>query len=76
MYFVTTASEGEIFGIRDLLQKLPQVMNVTYTSADDALIAFRARHANDQLTLQALNELGGNPLDASLELRDKNPSPY
>ena len=28
------------------------------------------------MTLQALNELGGNPLDASLEIRAKNPSDY
>ncbi len=76
VYFVTTASEGEIFAVRDQLQKLPQVADVSYTSADDALVAFRARHANDQLTLQALNELGGNPLDASLEIQAKNPSDY
>ena len=76
VYFVTTASEREIFAIRDQLQKLPQVSSVSYTSADDALSAFRARHANDQLTLQALNELGGNPLDASLEIQAKNPSDY
>ena len=47
-----------------------------YTSATDALAAFRERHANDQLTLQALDELGGNPLDASLSVRAKNPSEY
>ncbi|OGG40253.1 hypothetical protein A2118_03805 [Candidatus Kaiserbacteria bacterium GWA2_50_9] len=76
VYFVTTAGEAEIFAVRDQLLKLPQVASVTYTSADDALTAFRARHANDQLTLQALNELGGNPLDASLEIRAKNPSDY
>ncbi|MEK7144757.1 MAG: permease-like cell division protein FtsX [Patescibacteria group bacterium] len=76
VYFVTTASEGDIFAVRDQLQKLPQVASVNYTSASDALAAFRTRHANDQLTLQALNELGGNPLDASLEIRAKNPSDY
>lgn len=76
VYFVTTASEGEIFAVKDQLLKLPQVSSVAYTSSDDALTAFRARHANDQLTLQALNELGGNPLDASLEIRAKNPSDY
>jgi cell division transport system permease protein len=76
VYFVTTASEGDILAVRDQLQKLPQVENVTYTSAADALIAFRAKHENDQLTLQALDELGGNPLDASLEVRAKDPSQY
>jgi cell division transport system permease protein len=76
VYFVTSASESEIFAVRDQLQKLPQVAAVTYTSAEDALTAFKERHANDQLTLQALNELGGNPLDASLEIRAKNPAEY
>ncbi len=76
VYFVTTASEQEIFAVRNQLEKLPQVAGITYTSADDALTAFRARHANDQLTLQALEQLGGNPLDASLEVRAKDPSQY
>ncbi len=76
VYFVTTASEQEIFAVRNQLEKLPQVASITYTSADDALIAFRARHASDQLTLQALEQLGGNPLDASLGVRAKDPSQY
>jgi cell division transport system permease protein len=76
VYFVTTASESDILLVRDQLKKLPQVASVTYTSADEALAAFRDRHATDQLTLQALNELGGNPLDASLEVRAKDPSQY
>ncbi|MCX6787119.1 MAG: permease-like cell division protein FtsX [Candidatus Kaiserbacteria bacterium] len=76
VYFVTTASEGDILAVKDQLLKLPQVSSVTYTSAADALIAFRAKHASDQLTLQALDELGGNPLDASLEVRAKDPSEY
>lgn len=76
IYFVTTASEQDIFAVKDQLEKLPQVSGVAYTSAEDALAAFRARHENDQLTLQALEELGGNPLDASLEVRAKDPSQY
>jgi cell division transport system permease protein len=76
VYFVTTSSEQEIFAVKDQLEKLPQVASVGYTSAEEALAAFRERHANDQLTLQALNELGGNPLDASLEIRAKDPSQY
>jgi cell division transport system permease protein len=76
VYFVTTASETDILAVKSKIEKLPQVADVTYTSADDALAAFRARHATDQLTLQALDELGGNPLDASLSVRAKDPSEY
>jgi len=76
VYFVTTASESDILAVKDRLLNLPQVESVSYTSASDALAAFRERHANDQLTLQALDELGGNPLDASLEVRAKDPTEY
>ncbi|MFM2330773.1 MAG: hypothetical protein RLZZ26_280 [Candidatus Parcubacteria bacterium] len=76
VYFVTTASEAEILAVRDQLEKLPQVASVTYTSSADSLAAFRTRHANDQLTLQALDELGGNPLDASLQVQANDPSQY
>ncbi len=76
VYFVTTANEREILAVKDQIEKLPQVESVNYTSAADALVTFRDRHANDQLTLQALDELGGNPLDASLSVRAKNPSEY
>ncbi|HUY62350.1 MAG TPA: permease-like cell division protein FtsX [Candidatus Paceibacterota bacterium] len=75
-YFVTSATEQQILAVKAELEKLPQVASVSYTSADQALADFRARHANDQLTLQALDELGGNPLDASLEIRAKDPSQY
>ncbi len=76
VYFVTTASEADILAVKSQLEKLPQVASVSYTSAEDTLLAFRERHANDQLTLQALDELGGNPLDASLEVQAEDPSEY
>ncbi len=76
VYFVTSASEADILSVQSQIEKLPQVASVSYTSAADALTAFRGRHANDQLTIQALDELGGNPLDASLEVRAKDPSEY
>lgn len=76
VYFVTTATEQEILAEKTQLEKLPQVESVSYTSADEALATFRERHASDQLTLQALDELGGNPLDASLSVKAKDPSQY
>ena len=37
---------------------------------------FKERHSNDYLTLQALEELGGNPLGASLNIKAEDPSLY
>jgi len=76
VYFVTTAAPSDIVAFQNKLKQLPQVAQITYTSRNDALSQFRARHANDQLTLQALNELGSNPLDASISILAKNPSQY
>lgn len=76
VYFVTSAQETDILGIKDKLEQFPEVKDVTYTTRDQALADFRQRHATDQLTLQALDELGSNPLGASLSIRAKNPSQY
>ena len=76
IYFVTTASEPEILLVRDQLATLPEVAVVTYTSRDKALAEFRERHTDDQLTLQALEELGDNPLGASLAVKAKDPGQY
>lgn len=76
VYFVTTAAEGDIITYQRKVSELPEVERVTYTSRDAALASFRERHADDQLTIQALEELGENPLGASLAVKAKDPEQY
>jgi cell division transport system permease protein len=76
VYFTTDAQESDILALRDSLKALPQVSAVTYISREDALAAFRERHQNDQLTLQALEELGDNPLGSVLNIKAKDISQY
>jgi cell division transport system permease protein len=76
VYFTTSATDDQTQQLTNSLKALPEVASVTYVSGDQALAAFQARHANDQLTMQALQELGDNPLGASLEIRAKDPSQY
>lgn len=76
VYFVTTASDADIQALVGKVQQLPEVESVTYTDRDQALADFKERHASDQLTLQALDELGANPLDASIAIKAKDPSEY
>jgi len=76
VYFVTTASDTDIQALIAKVKQLPEVDTVTYTDRDQALADFKDRHASDQLTLQALNELGDNPLDASIAIKAKDPSEY
>jgi len=76
VYFVTEASEQAIFDFKAVLENIPEVAYVTYTSRDDAIAEFRARHQDDQLTLQALEELNENPFGAALAIKAKQPSQY
>jgi len=76
VYFVTNAAETDIFALQQRIESLPEVAEVTYTSRDVALEEFKERHADDQLTLQALEELGENPLGASLAIKAQNPEEY
>lgn len=74
--FTTTAPEEEILGVKKELEALPEVASVAYTTRAQALEAFRTRNQNDSLILQALNEIGDNPLGATLSVHAKNPSLY
>lgn len=76
VYFIPGASEEQILDLKDSLEALPEVANVTYTSREEALAEFRARHENDFLTIQALEELDENPLGASLNIRAKETTQY
>ena len=76
IYFTTDATEEQIGDVKARLMGLPQVKSVTYTSRDQALTEFREKHIGDQLTIQALDELGKNPFGASLSVVAKDTSQY
>lgn len=76
VYFVTTATETNVLTIKKSLEALPEVETVEYVSRETALANFKERHKGDQLTLQALDELGNNPLGAALNVKAKDPSQY
>ena len=76
VYFLTTAPEPDILSLQTKIESLPEVARVEYVSRDQVLTNFRERHANDQITLQALDELGENPFGASLNIKAREPSQY
>jgi len=76
VYFVTAAPEEDVLAVKSQLERLPEVEAVEYVSREQALEEFKARHADEQLTLQALEEIGENPLGASLNIKAANPDQY
>lgn len=76
IYFYTGVSAEKINVLQQSLERLPEAENVAYTSAEEALRIFKERHANDYSTLEALEEIGENPLGASLNVKAKEVSQY
>lgn len=76
VYFTTDAAESDIMSVKSSLEQMPEVARVVYTSRETALADFKTRHAGDELTLQALEQLGENPLGASLAVKATDPTQY
>jgi len=76
VYFLTTAPEEEILSLKEQIETLPEVEFVEYVSREEALQEFRFRHENDQLILEALDELEDNPLGATLNVKARETSQY
>lgn len=76
IYFDATVDESGILRARDLLTQLPEVERVEYVSREDALVRFRERHQGNAALVQALEEIGSNPLQASLNIKANDSRQY
>lgn len=72
VYFSVGAPEERMLALKQSLEARPEVARVEYISRDEALARFKERHANDETELRALEELGENPLRASLAIKAKD----
>ena len=76
VYFVPDAAQDSIDRVTAAVKALPEVDYVKYTSREDALKEYRARNQNDEIAMQALDELNANPLGANLAIQAKETSQY
>lgn len=76
VYFKPQVSDEEAVQIAREVQSRPEVAEVDYISRERALEEFKARHEDEELIQQALQELGENPLQPSLEIRAKESTQY
>ena len=75
-YFKTDATEDQVLKIKSDVSVLPEIESVVYVSRDQALSDFRARHAQDELIQESLDQLEDNPLAASLNIKTRDTSQY
>ena len=73
VYFKTDADESSILKVKSALEKLDETKEIVYVSRTEALDIFREKHKNEKVVIEALDALGGNPLQASLSIKAKDP---
>lgn len=76
LFLKSDAKEDSIIALRTKILDLPKVKEVNYISKAEALESFRINHKNDPEILEALRELGKNPLTPSLVITPKNVDEY
>jgi cell division transport system permease protein len=76
VYLKVETSEEDALAMRNVISARPEVALVTYVSREEVLDEFKKRHEGDNLILSSLDELGGNPLSAELNIKAKDPSQY
>lgn len=75
-YFNPDVSEQEILAIKSDLEKYREIKSVDYISRDQALADFLKSEGDDPAIQQAINEIGENPLLASLVVRAQKADHY
>ena len=75
-YLNLDVSENQASQILRELEARPEVQGIFYVSRERALEDFRLRHQDSDLVQQALDELGENPLQASIEIKAKETAQY
>jgi cell division transport system permease protein len=76
IYFKTDALEQDILSLKNSISKLAEVKSIEYISAEQALADFKERHKDNALITQSLEEIGKNPLGATLNVKAKESSQY
>lgn len=76
VYLKSDVSEDRILQIKEELEKGAEVKSVEYVSKEKALEDFKRNNADEPVIMQSLEEIGDNPLLASLVVKANNPDQY
>jgi cell division transport system permease protein len=76
VYFNESVPEDDILRVKDKIKEIGGVEQVEYVSKDQSLAAFRQRYQNNELLLESLTEVNGNPLPALLKVGAASPDQF
>ncbi|PIV65064.1 MAG: hypothetical protein COS09_01530, partial [Candidatus Nealsonbacteria bacterium CG01_land_8_20_14_3_00_12] len=76
IYFKNSTLEEEILNLEKELTKIPEVKSIKYVSKEEALEEFIKRHKDSPGLMESLEEVGGNPFLAVLNIKAFEASQY
>ena len=76
IYFSQEPSETEILQIQEELSQLSEIKKMEYVSKEQALSKFTEKHKEDEIIMESLEEVGGNPLLSSINIKAFEASQY
>jgi len=76
IYFNPTVEESDIIAVKNNLQSYGEIKSIEYISREQALEEFMEMGNNDPVIKQALDEIGENPLLASLVIKANQSDQY
>ncbi len=76
VYVKNDLSEDETIKIKEQIESYAEVKNVRYVSKEEAFEDFKKRNEDNEMIKKSIEELGGNPLGAVLNIKAYNPDQY
>lgn len=76
IYFDHTATEAQIAEVKTYVDSFPEVTEIIYYNRDEVLAQFREEHKENPDILASLDQLGDNPLGATMVVKVREPSDY
>lgn len=76
IYFDPEATDEQIQEIQTYVDAFPEVVEIIYQDKESVLEEFKVLHAEDADILASLDELGENPLGATMIVKTREPQHY
>ena len=76
LFLNTESEDDEIMALKTKLENMGEVKSVIYLSQTEALASFESQHEDNPELMDALKELGSNPLSPTLVIKLNNSNEY
>ena len=76
VFFQKSASAAAINNFVEKIKAMSEVKTTVFIAKDQALETFKVKHEDDPVIMEALKEVGGNPLSDTLIIKAQNSEDY